>query len=92
MEVLESDNPERKPGSVMSWYRDFSWDGTLGDIKSYIAAATGASVEQVETAHAINSVGSSNPLKGTELRLSAWEKATKDGRAFCKVKFSPLAE
>lgn len=93
MEVLESSNPERMPGSIMSWSvkLDKAYLATaLGDVKAFVQAATmDASVSEDDILEACSP---ENPLKGSILRINAFNTKTKAGKDYTKLRWSENKE
>ena len=88
-EVVESDVPERKPGTRASWIVNFKQDAALGNIKGFIAAANGINPgtedlvrEEVDSEVCEYSVSPENPLAGILIRLVAVNKKTRAGGDF----------
>jgi hypothetical protein len=95
-EVIESDVPERKPGSKASWIVNFKQDAALGNIKGFIAAATGidpgdtARVNEEVTLDVCEyAVSDENPLAGSVLGLVAVNKKTRAGTDFTLHMWEP---
>lgn len=76
--VLESDNPKRPPGCEPSWVVTLDKEPALGNIKSFIAAATQSKVEEITEAVVEAVVAVANPLKGTVMRVIAQNIQTKE--------------
>lgn len=98
-EVVESDVPERKPGSKASWIVNFKQDAALGNIKGFIAAANGidpgdesAVNEQVNLEICEYVVSDENPLAGTLVGLVAVNKKTRAGSDFTLHMWEPTQE
>ncbi len=87
MEILESSNKERQPGSVMSWMVTMDKEPALGNVKQFISVAVPCAMDQVNEEGVLYIVGEKNPLKGRVLRIAATEIQTKAGRPFTKVKW-----
>lgn len=97
--VLESDNPERKPGMRASWIVNLKQDAALGNIKGFIAACNGIhpsdedEVNEEVTEEAVEyAVSDDNPLKGTVLGLQAVGITTRAGTPFTLHKWSPARD
>jgi hypothetical protein len=93
--IIESDNPERKPGTPVSFMviPDKFPDLALGNIKGFLqTAAASKLLEQgvdkkageivVNDAFANEMTGETNPLAGTKVRCFAFNKPTKAGTPF----------
>jgi hypothetical protein len=98
-EILESDCPDRKPGSKASWIVNFKQDAALGNIKGFIAAANGidpgdeSSVkEQVTMDICEYVVSDENPLAGTPVGLVCVNKKTRAGSDFTLHMWEPTQE
>jgi hypothetical protein len=90
--ILESSNPARLKGSSVTWMVMMDLDAALGNIKNFmeslIPGLDQVSEEEFETA-CDESVSEANPLKGHNVRASAWTIKTKKGGDFTKVKYMP---
>lgn len=98
-EILESDVPERKPGTKASWIVNFKQDAALGNIKGFIAAANGidpgnesAVNEQVNMDICEYVVSDENPLAGTPVGLVCVNKKTRAGSDFTLHMWEPTQE
>jgi hypothetical protein len=87
LEVMESTNPERMPGSTCSWMVTLDKEPALGNVKQFITTACACKDDQVNEAAVLLIVSEQNPLKGTVLRAAATNIKTKAGRDFTKVKW-----
>lgn len=85
--IHESNNPNRKVGTVMDWYVDMSKEPSVGNVVAFVMTATGSTQDEVSEDVIKLIVSDANPLKGTMLRLAASNIKTKAGRDFTKVKF-----
>lgn len=88
-EIVESDVPERKPGTRASWIVNFKQDAALGNIKGFIAAANGidpsnedAVNAEVDSGVCEYAVSNDNPMAGTYIRLVAVNKKTRSNTDF----------
>jgi hypothetical protein len=102
--ILESDNPERKPGMKASWVVNLKQDAALGNIKGFLGSALGVDPYDAEAlkeaflengkdtteAVAEQSVSADNPLKGTALKLTCINKKTKAGMDFTVHTWEPV--
>lgn len=90
--ILVSDNPERKPGTLCSWYVkniDDEETPAMGNVKTFMAIANGIDVNEVDEAGCEMVVSDENPLAGTILRVSASTTTTKHKKQpFTLVKWS----
>lgn len=100
--TLESTNPEREPGSKMSFSRDVTTseypDLSLGDINAFLfgaysslAAANGVEgpeEDDIDDEMADDAVGKENPLGGVELDLLAEEITTQNDAKFTRCTWS----
>ena len=92
MKVLESSNLKDHPlGTDMSWMVMLDQDAALGNIKHFLAVATGTPINEVSAKDAEDSCAEDNPLGGTEIRLMAVNITTKAGNPFTKCKFIPAS-
>jgi hypothetical protein len=87
LEILESTNADRMPGTTCSWMVTLDKEPALGNIKQFVTVAAPCNENQVNEAAILLIVGEQNPLKGRVLRCSATEITTKAGRPFTKVKW-----
>jgi hypothetical protein len=85
--IQESNNPNRKPGTLMDWYVDLSKEPALGNVKHFVMVATSCTEEEISEEVITMICSEANPLKGTVLRVAASNIKTKAGRDFTKVKF-----
>ncbi|MBW2672101.1 MAG: hypothetical protein JRD89_01630 [Deltaproteobacteria bacterium] len=67
MEVIESDDPERGPGSCPAWVVNFKHDSALGNIKGLLGALNGVNPNEVE---ALNALFSEVNEKGETVDIS----------------------
>lgn len=104
--ILESDNPERKPGMLVSHVIDIGNVMGPANIKAFLAAANGIDPrndEEVQAAlgvgrdgtdhgeqAALFAVSEANPLAGTILKLVCTEITTKAGNPFTKHEYFPI--
>lgn len=91
--INESNNPSRPIDSKMSWVCNLTkHTSALGNVKEFLAQATGSRFEDITEEAAKGAVGETNPLKGTKLKLTAVRVPTKTaGGKFTKCVWS-LAE
>lgn len=87
LEILDSTNEARLPGTTCSWMVTLDKEPALGNIKQFIATAVPCDESQVNEEAVLLIVSEKNPLKGKVLRVSATEITTKAGRPFTKVKW-----
>ncbi len=86
--VLESDNPDHRVGSEVTWMVTLDKEPAMGNIKQYIATACGTTdLSGVDEATAELTVSEEQPLTGKVVRCSAVNITTKAGRPFTKCKF-----
>ena len=83
-EVLESSNDNIKVGQIRSWSPSFSKQPTMGNVRQFIAVATGSDIEEVGEDEADLAVGPDNPLAGIELNLRCVIQTTTAGNPFTK--------
>lgn len=95
MRVLESSNPDRPPGSAMSWVVTADKDAFLSNIKQFLSAV-GIPIngvvhrltpEDVDPAGAEMVFSAGNPLKGHFARIYAYNVLTKAKTDFTRVKW-----
>lgn len=90
MLVQESNNPERMPGSSMSWMVTMDKEPALGNIKQFLKTILEAEEDQIDESVVLYAVDEKeNPLAGKEVRISATNITTKSNRPFTKCKFMP---
>lgn len=87
MEILESSNSQRMPGSSCSWMVTLDKEPALGNIKQFISVAVPCELDQVNEQAVLMIVSEKNPLAGRVLRISATNIVTKANRDFTKVKW-----
>lgn len=87
LRVLESTNPDRPVGSDMSWVVTMDKDAAMGNVKQFIAAVMGIDPKEVDVPGAEMIFSEANPLKGKFIRISAFNKPTKEGKDFTRVWF-----
>lgn len=83
--ILESDNPERKPKSSVSWLCMSDKDLYLANINHFCSIACDIPSEEVDEAGVELVVSEENPLAGTILRVQATDIKTRAGKDFTKV-------
>lgn len=86
--ILESTNPERLPGSQVTWMVTLDKEPALGNIKQFLAIALECGEDQITEEvceFAVNE--QANPLKDRIVRCSAINIQTKANRPFTKCKF-----
>jgi hypothetical protein len=87
VEILESNNSERMPGTTMTWMVTTDKEPALGNIKQFICVVAGCSDKEVTEEVVLMIVSQENPFKGKTARISATNITTKAGRPFTKVKW-----
>lgn len=85
--VLESDCAAIPAGSECSWMVTLDKDAALGNIKSFAMAATGCADNEVDEAGILELVSDRQPLAGQVMRVEAFNKPTRDGKPFTRVKW-----
>lgn len=101
LRVMETDNENAKVGSEPSWMVELPGKYpslALGNIKAFLHAAYSALAEADDTEApdeddidedaADDAVGEDNPLAGVFLNAAAFNKKTKEGNDFTRVKWS----
>lgn len=85
--ILQSTNPARKPGTVVSWFVGIKKDTpALADIKRFLAVCGEVEDTEVDDAAAEMSVSDEQPFAGRVLRAAATTITTKKNkRDFTKV-------
>lgn len=88
VEVVDSTNPERLPGSQMSWMVTLDKEPALGNIKQFIAELFGCDMSAVQEQHVEALIDEiKNPGAGKFIRCAAVNIKTKANRDFTKVKW-----
>lgn len=89
LKILTSDNPQRRPGGVMSWMCTIKVDTpALGDIRAFVAEAEGADIDEVGEEEIEYACSDANPLEGAKMHLVATTiQLKKTGKDFTKVKW-----
>jgi hypothetical protein len=93
--ILESDNPERRPNTTMSWMvmLDKFQETGLSNIKGFACALLDIEEDQVDEAGIEQMVSEANPCKGLQVRATASNIKTRGkGTDFTKVIFKPVNE
>lgn len=83
-DILESSNPECAVGTSASWVVNMTQQSALGNIRGFLAAATGEDVDSIDEDVADALVGEDSPLVGNELSVQASMIQTKRGTPFTK--------
>ena len=86
--ILESDNPERKKGSSVSWMTLESFDSYLGHIKHFVSVAQQCEEDEVDEAGVEMVVSDENPCRDIVLVVKANNVPTRAGGVFTKVQFA----
>jgi hypothetical protein len=87
--VLNTNAEGWREGETGSWYVGFDKDAAQGNIKAFLAVANGCDHSEIDQAGAEVCFSDRSPLLGAELDVEAYNKPTKDGRPFTRVKWSP---
>jgi len=91
--ILESRVEERPAGSSMSWMANLTkHDAAPGNVRKFLAAAAGVTVENVDPEGSAAAVSSHNPLHGRLVRLEAMMTKTRAGGDFTLCKFTSLPD
>lgn len=90
VKVLKSSGPTASaPGSECDWMVMMKWDGALGHIKGFLAAAVcDGKIEDVDDAGAEQAIGKDQPLAGLKIAATAHDVTTRAGGTYTKVKWS----
>lgn len=95
--VIESDNPEFRPGSEVCWWVDMTKDAAKGNVKQFAMAATEAPASDINKKGLSEIFGEDQHLSdigpgGTPLiiRVNAYNKNTQAGKPFTRLKWVPL--
>lgn len=92
VKVLESNNPERMPGSLCTWMVTLDKEPAMGNIKQFVEVLVpgvnfDARTEQECDDIITNICSQANPLKGHIARAFGTNITTKANRPFTKVKW-----
>jgi len=82
--ILESDCPARPAGTKASWTVKLNQDAGPGNVKGFVAVATGSDPEEVDEAACELIVSPENPLAGTVLHLAVVPIAKRNKEVFSK--------
>lgn len=85
LEILASDNEERKVGSKVSWMSMKNNDAFLGNVKAFAAAAFGIPEEKVTEKKIEELISDDQPREGTQIKAQAQNVKTRAGKDFTKV-------
>lgn len=85
--ILESDNDGLPIGSEASWMVTMDKDAAPGNIKSFAMAATGVDEDGIDEAGILEIVSDRQPLAGMIMRVEAFNKPTKEGKPFTRIKW-----
>lgn len=78
-------------GETVTWMVMLSWDGWLGKIKAFLAAAMGVLPEQIDEAGAEAAVSAENPFAGLHVRADVRQVITKGkGARFDEPRWSAV--
>ena len=86
-EIETSSNPERTPGSTVSWMTMRRFDGYLPAVKGFILAAMDAADGDVTAAVCDAAVSVDQPLAGQRVKAQAVDIITRAGKPFTKIQF-----
>lgn len=90
-DVDRSTVAEHPAGTVVSWIVKLDKEPALGNIKMFIAAASGCSPEEIEEKDVEEAIASEQPLKGVKLTASANNITTRAGNPFTKITWKEFA-
>jgi hypothetical protein len=90
VKVIKSSGPTASlPGAECDWMVMMKWDGSLGHLKGFLAAAVcDGKIEDVDDAGAEEAIGKDQPLKGLKIAATAHDVTTRAGGTYTKVKWS----
>lgn len=88
--IVESNVDKLPAKSECSWMVTMDKDAAPGNIVGFVVAATGCTPEEVDEAGVLALVGKDQPLAGHFMRISAFNKPTRDGKPFTRVKWQML--
>jgi len=81
-DILQSDVPERKAGTRMSWAVNFRHDASPGNVKAFLAAVMNVPQTDVDAKGAQLACSEKNPCHGRLVRLEAVMTKTKANNDF----------
>ena len=88
--VVQSTGPSAAPvGALVDWMVMLRWDGALGHVKGFLAAACGIDVSEVDEAGTEAAIGEEQPLRGMKISAEARNVVTKSGGTYTKVRWYP---
>lgn len=91
-DILQSDVPERKAGTRMSWAVNFRHDASPGNVKAFLAAVMNSEQSEVDGKSAQLACSDKNPCHGRLVRLEAVQTKTKAGNDFTLCNFRPIPD
>lgn len=91
-DICQSEVPTRPVGTRMSWIVNFRHDASPGNVKMFMAALMGITVDEVDAEGAKFACSDKNPCRGKLIRLEASETITKSGNPFTVCKWHTLPE
>lgn len=84
LKILESNNPKNPAGQLASWVVNMGQLSALGNVRGFLAAATGEDIENIDEDTADGLVGEGSPLIGGELWVTTDMIKTKKQTDFTK--------
>lgn len=87
MNIVDSDNDERKAGTPMTWLVKCDKDAAEGNIKAFFESVLDPG-EKLSPEFMKDATGEENPLMGLKMKLFAFNKDTKAGKPFTRVEWS----
>lgn len=90
--IVESNIEKLPPKAECSWMVTMDKDAAPGNINGFICAATGCAPDEVDEAGVLAIVGKEQPLAGTLIRTSTFNKPTKAGNPFTRHVWKALTE
>lgn len=91
-DILQSDLPERRAGTRMSWAVNFRHDASPGNVKAFLAALMNVPQAEVDGKSAQYACGDKNPCHGRLIRLEAVLTKTKGGNDFTLCNWRSLPD
>lgn len=90
--VLESDVASRPPGSEPSWMVTYDKDAAAGNIVAFLMATTDCEEDEVDDGDDDAVCTEDQPLAGKKMRVTAWNKPTREGNPFTRLLWSKYEE
>jgi len=75
-EIMESDNPAFKVGTHLTWMQQLRFDGSLGRIRTFLAAVAGCHTDDITDADSEEAIGKAQPLVDRLVCCEAYDTVT----------------